>query len=75
MLKYHVDKIHLHLTPQYSCEWPECEFTTDKYHLYYYHKAVHIGDRFECTHSQCEETFDTKYELKIHKKTHRLTKY
>ena len=73
MLKYHVDKIHLHLTVEYSCEWPECNYTTDKYHLYYYHKAVHIGDRFECTHSECEETFDTKDEMNIHEKTHPLT--
>ena len=40
-LKLHINKIHLQITRRYSCEWPECEFTTDSYDRYYKYQKYH----------------------------------
>ena len=41
LLKQHINKIHLQITRRYSCEWPECNYTTDKHQSYNNHKRVH----------------------------------
>ena len=71
MLKQHIDKIHLQITRRYSCEWPECEFTTDNPSTYYYHRGGHIDQRFTCTHNQCGKSFKSKNYLRVHTRRHR----
>ena len=71
-LKQHIDKIHLHITRKYSCEWPECNYSTDKYHHFYYHKAGHTSKPLKCTQCDCGLTFNTTYRLKIHKRVHKV---
>ena len=42
ILNQHINKIHLQINRRYSCEWPECDYITDRHQRLYNHKRVHL---------------------------------
>ena len=69
-LNEHIDEIHLHITRKYSCEWPECNYTTNLSSTYHYHRGVHLGKHYKCTHANCEKSYSTRYKLNMHMRRH-----
>ena len=59
----------------YACEWPGCDFKTNRPSTLFAHKTVHLSERkFVCDWPQCGKTFPRKQQLTIHIRIHNCDK-